>query len=66
MTTRKRMIRATALRDGIVLDFEDGTSAPVSEVIHLAHKVLFTARGTPFSVDRDELVCAVFSLEVVE
>ncbi len=62
---RRRSIRADQLREGVLLDFDDGDPGMVSEVKHLAHKVLFNARGCQFALDRDEMVQLVILMRVV-
>lgn len=62
---RRRTIEACQIRDGVLLDFDDGEPSMVSEVKHLARKVLFTARGTQFSLDADEQVQLVVLMRVV-
>lgn len=65
MIVRRRSIAASQLCDGVLLDFDDNEPGLVSEVKHLAHKVLFKARGTEFSLDRDEFVQLVILMRVV-
>lgn len=43
----------------MLIDFDDGEPGMITNVRHLAHKVLFTARNTEFSADKDEIFCAV-------
>lgn len=62
---RRRTITASQLRDGVLLDFEDEDPGMVSEVKHLARRVLFTARGTQFSLDRDEQIILVTRMQLV-
>lgn len=62
---RRRAIRADQLRDGVLLDFDDADPGMVSNVRHLAHKVLFKARGIEWSLDRDEMVQLVVIMRVV-
>lgn len=62
---RRRTITAAQLRDGVLLDFEDEDPGMVSEVKHLARRVLFTARGTQFSLDRDEQIILVTRMQLV-
>lgn len=62
---RRRTIRADQLREGQLLDFEDGNPSMVSDVKHLARKVLFNARGTQFALDRDEMLQTVIIMRLV-
>ncbi len=62
---RKRAMRAEQLREGMLVDFEDGEPDTVKDVKHLAHKVLFTARGCEFALERDEMIQTVFMMRVV-
>ena len=62
---RRRTISASQIRDGVLLDFDDGEPGMVSEVTHLARKVVFMARGTQFSLDADEMVQLVVLMRVV-
>lgn len=64
--TRRRSITAAQLRDGMLLDFDDEQPGIVSDVKHLAHKILFMARGTQFALDRDEHVMLVIRMQLVE
>lgn len=64
--TRSRTVRADTLHDGVLLDFEDGEPGMVSEVQHMAHSVLFTARGTQFRLERDEQVTMVTRMQLVQ
>lgn len=69
MTTkivRKRQLQACQLREGMMLDFEDGEPGMVSGLIHAAHKVLFAARGDQFSLDRNEIVFVCTIMKVIE
>lgn len=63
---KRNSITAAQLRDFMLLDFEDGEPGMVSAVRHLAHKVLFTARNTEFSVDSDEILYVVKLMQLVE
>lgn len=62
---RRRTITASQIREGVLLDFDDNDPGMVSEVKHLAHKVLFKARGCEFALDRDEMVQLVILMRVV-
>lgn len=62
---RRRTITADQLRDGVLLDFEDEDPGMVSEVKHLSGRVLFTARGAQFSLDRDEQIILVTRMQLV-
>lgn len=62
---RRRAIRADQLRDGVLLDFDDNEPRLVSDVKHLAKKVLFKARGCEFTLDKDELVNLVIIMRLV-
>lgn len=69
MTTkivRKRQLQAHQIREGMMLDFDDGEPGMVSGLIHAAHKVLFTARGDHFSLDRNETVFVCTIMKVIE
>lgn len=65
MVIRRRMISASSLREGMLVDFEDGEPAMAKNVRHMAHKVLFEARGDEFSLDRDEQIQTVFMMHIV-
>ncbi|KAF2282439.1 hypothetical protein GH714_044124 [Hevea brasiliensis] len=45
MVIKRRTIAASSLRDGMLVDFEDGEPAIASNVRHLLHKVSFCACG---------------------
>lgn len=62
---RKRAMRAEQLREGMLVDFEDGEPDTIKDVKHLTHKVLFTARGCEFALERDEMIQTVFMMRVV-
>lgn len=62
---RRRIVRADQLRNGVLLDFDDSEPGMVSELRHLAHKVLFKARGIEWSLDHDEMVQLVVIMRVV-
>ncbi len=65
MLERRRTIAASSLRDGMLVDFEDGEPAMAKNVRHLAHKVLFDARGEKFTLDRDEVISIIFMMLIV-
>ena len=65
MVVKRRTIAASSLREGMLVHFEDGEPAMAKNVRHLAHKVLFDARGDHFSLDRDEYVQTVFMMHIV-
>lgn len=65
MVVKRRIIPASSLREGMLVDFEDGEPAMAKNVRHLAHKVLFDARGDQFSLDRDEQIKTVFMMHIV-
>jgi hypothetical protein len=62
---RRRAVRADQLRDGVLLDFDDSEPGLVSDVKHLAKKVLFKAHGCEFALDKDELVNLVIIMRLV-
>lgn len=62
---RRRTIPAEQLRDGMMLDFDDGEPGIVSKLKHTAHKVLFTARECEYSLDTDDVLQAVIIMRVV-
>lgn len=62
---RRRAVVAAQLRNGMLLNFDDNEPAIIDEVKHLAHKVLFNARGTQFCLDNDEMVQLVMIMRVV-
>lgn len=62
---RRRTVRADQLREGMLLDFDDGNPDMVKELKHLAHKVLFTSRGCQFALDRDDIVQTVIMMRIV-
>jgi len=65
VATRRRTIAAHQLRECMLIDFEDDNPAMVSQIKHMAHSVLFTARGTEFRLDRYDQVIVVIRMEVV-
>jgi len=65
MVIKRRTISASSLRDGMLVDFEDGEPAIASNVRHLLYKVSFDARGDKFSVDKDEQLVTVLMMRVV-
>jgi len=65
MVIKRRTIAASSLREGMLVDFEDGEPAIASNVRHLLHKVSFDARGDRFSVDKDEQLVTVLMMRVV-
>ncbi len=65
MLERRRTIAASSLRDGMLVDFEDGEPAEAKNVRHLSHKVLFDARGEKFTLDRDEVISIIFLMLIV-
>lgn len=65
MVVKRRTIAASSLREGMLVDFEDGEPAMAKNVRHLAHKVLFDAKGDQFSLDRDEQIQTVIMMHIV-
>lgn len=62
---KRRSIPAHQIRDGIFLDFDDGVPQRVSDVKHLAARVLFTASGTQYSLEQDEHVSHAVVMRLV-
>ncbi len=62
---RKCTITAHQLRDGMLLNFDDDNPGMVSNVKHVVNKVLFRARNTEWTVDRDEILYTVVIMRVV-
>lgn len=50
----------------MLIDFDDGEPGMITNVRHLAHKVLFTARNTEFSADADEIFCVVQAMKLTD
>lgn len=64
--TKCSSVTASQLRDFMLIDFDDGEPGMTTNVRHLAHKVLFTARNTEFSADKDEIFCAVQRMTIAD
>lgn len=63
---KRLTVAASQLRDFMLIDFDDDEPGMIHNVRHLAHKVLFTARGTEFSVDKDEILQVVLLMRLTE
>lgn len=62
---RKRKITAAQIRNNVLVDFNDGEPSIVSNVRHLAHKVIFTARGCERSLNYNDEITIVILMRIV-
>lgn len=62
--TKRLEMTAAQLRDFMLLDFDGDEQHVITDVKHLAHKVLFSAGGTAFTLDRDEIVYRVTRMRI--
>lgn len=62
---KKRPIKATDLHDGLMLDFDDDNPAIIRDVTIGERTVQFTANGTLFTVECDEVLYQVTRLTIV-
>lgn len=63
---RRLKTEAGRLRDGWMIELEDGLAVQVTGVRHLAGRVLFKTGGTEWSLEHDDIVYRVIDMELVE
>lgn len=68
MRKHQRRIKTEAgrLRDGWMIELEDGLAVQVTGVKHLGKRVSFMTGGTPWSLEHDDIVYRVIDMELVE
>lgn len=63
---RRLKTEAGRLRDGWLIELEDGLAVQVTDVKHLGNRVSFMTGGTPWSLEHDDIVYRVVDMELVE
>lgn len=68
MRKHQRRIKTEAgrVRDGWMIELEDGLAVQVTGVKHLGNKVSFMTGGTPWTLEHDDIVYRVIDMELVE
>lgn len=63
---RRLKTEAGRLRNGWLIELEDGLAVQVTGVKHLGNRVSFMTGGTPWSLEHDDIVYRVVDMELVE
>ncbi len=63
---RRLKTEAGRLRDGWLIELEDGLAVQVTDVKHLGNRVSFMTGGTLWSLEHDDIVYRVIDMELVE
>ena len=63
---RRLKTEAGRVRDGWLIELEDGLAVQVTDVKHLANKVSFMTGGTPWTLELDDVIYRVIDMELVE
>lgn len=63
---RRLKTEAGRVRDGWMIELEDGLAVQVTDVKHLGNRVSFMTGGTPWSLEHDDIVYRVVDMELVE
>lgn len=68
MRKHQRRIKTEAgrVRDGWLIELEDGLAVQVTDVKHLGKRVSFMTGGTLWSLEHDDIVYRVIDMELVE
>ena len=68
MRKYQRRLKAEAgrLRNGWMIELEDGLAVQVTDVKHLGNRVSFMTGGTMWSLEYDDIVYRVIDMELVE
>lgn len=68
MRKHRRRIKTAAgqLRNGWLIELEDGFAVQVTDVKHLGNKVAFMTGGTQWALEHDDIVYRVIDMELVE
>jgi len=63
---RRLKTEAGRLRNGWLIELEDGLAVQVTDVKHLGNRVSFWTGGTEWSLEHDDIVYRVIDMELVE
>ncbi|MGC8425008.1 hypothetical protein ACP3S8_09385 [Mixta calida] len=63
---RRLKTEAGRVRNGWLIELEDGLAVQVTDVKHLGNRVSFMTGGTPWSLEHDDIVYRVVDMELVE
>jgi len=63
---RRLKTEAGRVRDGWMIELEDGLAVQVTDVKHLGNRVSFMTGGTPWSLEHDDIVYRVIDMKLVE
>jgi len=63
---RRLKTEAGRVRDGWMIELEDGLAVQVTGVKHLGKRVSFMTGGTEWSLEHDDIVYRVIDMELVE
>jgi len=63
---RRLKTEAGRIRNGWLIELEDGLAVQVTDVKHLANRVSFMTGGTLWSLEHDDIVYRVIDMELVE
>lgn len=63
---RRLKTEAGRIRNGWLIELEDGLAVQVTDVKHLGNRVSFKTGGTPWSLELDDVVYRVIDMELVE
>ena len=63
---RRLKTEAGRVRDGWMIELEDGLAVQVTGVKHLGKRVSFMTGGTLWSLEHDDIVYRVIDMELVE
>jgi len=63
---RRLCTEAGRLRNGWLIELEDGLAVQVTDVKHLGNRVSFMTGGTLWSLEHDDIVYRVIDMELVE
>lgn len=68
MRKHQRRIKTEAgrVRNGWMIELEDGLAVQVTDVKHLGNRVSFMTGGTPWTLEMDDVVYRVIDMELVE
>ncbi|MGC8427040.1 hypothetical protein ACP3S8_19945 [Mixta calida] len=63
---RRLKTEAGRIRNGWLIELEDGLAVQVTDVKHLGNRVSFMTGGTLWSLEYDDIVYRVIDMELVE
>ena len=68
MRKHRRRIKTEAgrIRNGWLIELEDGLAVQVTDVTHVGRRVSFRAGGTVWPLECDDIVYRVIDMELVE